>query len=132
MEELLRARLLANSGLAGLVGQRVTWLERPQGSLLPAVTLQIVSGPRSYTMSGPVGLVPYLIQIDAWGATYGSMKHVSRALVAALHTMKTAPLQAFIDSEDESSERQDGPDAAGSTTFFRTRLDTRVWFTPPA
>lgn len=132
MEELLLAALLGNTALTALVGDRVSWLDRPQGAALPAVTLQIAAGPRSYTMSGPVGLIPYVIQVDVWAGTYKSMKQVSRALIGALHTLKTAPLQAFIDSEDETSERQDGPDASSSTTFFRTRLDTRVWFTPPA
>lgn len=132
MEELLREALLANTALTALVGQRVTWLDRPQGSALPAVTLQIAAGARSYTMSGPVGLIAFVIQVDVWGGTYKSMKQVSRALIDALHSLKTAPLQAFIDSESETSERQDGPDATSSTTFYRTRLDCRVWFTPPA
>ncbi len=132
MEELLRAALLGNTALVALVGQRVTWLTRPQGAALPAVTLQIASAPRAYHMAGPDGLIPYLVQVDVWGGSYASMKQVSRAVVAALHTLKTPPLQAFIDSEDETAERQDGPDATNSTTFFRTRLDVRVWFTPPA
>lgn len=131
MEELLREALLESTALTALVAQRVTWLERPQGAALPAVTLQIASGPRSYTMAGPDGLIPYLIQVDIWGGTYASMKQVSRAVVAAMHTLKTPPLQVFIDSEDETAERQDGPDAGGSTTFYRTRLDCRVWFTTP-
>lgn len=130
MEELLRAALLANSSLTTLVGTRVTWLERPQGAALPAVTLQIVATARSYTMQGPVDLVPYTVQIDVWGGTYRSMKETSRAVIQALHTMKAAPLQAFVDSEDETFERQDGPDPTGSTTFYRTRLDCSVWFTP--
>lgn len=132
MEELLQAYLASNATLTALVSKRVNWLLRPQGSPLPAVALQIAAGPRSYTMSGPADLIPYVVQIDVWAANHKSMKQVSRAVVAALHELKTPPLQAFVDGEDETTERQDGPDASSSTTFFRTRLDTRVWFTPPA
>lgn len=131
MEELLRAALLANTALTALVGQRVTWLVRPQSSALPAVTLQVASAPRTYHMAGPDDLVAYLVQVDVWGGTYASMKQASRAVVAAMHALNAPPLQAFVDSEFESAERQDGPDASSSTTFYRTRLDCRVWFTPP-
>lgn len=130
MEEILRAALLADTALVALIGGRVTWLDRPQGAGLPAVTLQIVSAPRDYTLDGPVDLLGYGIQVDIWGGTYSAMKLTARATIAALHTLRTPPLQAFIDGEDETSERQDGPDAASSTTFYRTRLDCRVWFTP--
>lgn len=130
MEELLRARLLGNTALAALVATRIVWLQRPQGASLPGITLQVVSAPRTYTMAGPVGFLGYLVQVDVWGNSYASMKAVARAAVAALHTMKAAPLQAFIENEDETFESQDGPDAAGSTSFYRTRLDVRVWFTP--
>lgn len=130
MEELLRARLLANSALVALVAQRVVWLERPQGATLPSITLQIVSAPRDYTLSGPQGFLRYLVQIDVWASSYKSMKQAARATVAALHTLKAPPLQCFVENEDESFEAQGGPDSTGSTNFYRTRLDVRAWFTP--
>lgn len=130
MEELLRAHLLASAGVTALVSTRVTWLTRPQAAALPAVTLQLVGSSRTYGMSGPSDLVGNLVQVDVWAGTYATMKQTARAVIAALHELKDAPLQAFVESEDESSEAQDGPDTAGSTTFYRTRLDCRVWFTP--
>lgn len=132
MEEMLRDRLLANSGLAALISTRLTWLIRPQKSGLPAVTLQVFSAPRDYSMSGPSDLLNYGVQADVWAGSYKDMKAVSRALVAALHDLKTPPLQAFIDNEHETVERQDGPDPSGVNSFFRTRLDCRIWFTPAA
>lgn len=133
MEEALRTFLLANAGLAALVGTRITWLTRPQGSALPAVTLQVVSAGRGYTMQGREGLVGRLVQMDCWATSYASMKATERALVAALDGLKTDPFQgAFIESDGESHEAGDAADAQGSTDYFRARLDVRVWHFSPA
>lgn len=131
MEEALRAYLRADAALAALVSTRVEWLKRPQGSALPSVTLQIASAPRSYTMGGRVALVGYLVQMDVWAASYTSMKAVSRALIVALDGLIEAPFQAaLIENERETTEPQDGPDATGSTDFYRSSLDVRVWHQP--
>jgi hypothetical protein len=128
MEEGLIAYLLADAGVAALVATRVYWLRRPQGGALPSITLQIVSTDREYTQAGREGLVGYLVQIDVWGATFKSMKQVQRAVIAALDSLSTTPFQgAFIESERETAEDQDGPDATTSTTFYRASVDVRVW-----
>ena len=128
MESALRTFLLASAGLTALVGTRIVWLRRPQGSPLPSITLQVVSGAPDYTMAGRVGLVGRLVQMDVWAATYESMKNVEAALILALDDLTTDPFQgAFIESQRESAEDQDGPDATGSTTYFRSSLDVRIW-----
>jgi hypothetical protein len=131
MEAELRTFLLANAALTALIGQRVTWVRRPQASGLPALTLQIVGGSPDYTMAGRVDLVGRLVQMDIWAATYESMKAVERALIVALDVLNTAPFQAaFIESQRETSEAQVGPDATGSTDYFRSSSDVRVWHQP--
>lgn len=128
MEEALIAFLLADAGLAGLVGTRIDWLRRPQGAALPSITLQNASTAREYVMTGREGLVGYLVQIDVWGSTYKSMKQVHRAVIAALGDLNTAPFQgAFLETERETAEEQDGPDATASTTFYRASIDVRIW-----
>ena len=133
MEEALRALLLANTALAALVGRRIDWLERPQGKALPAITLQVISAPRRYTFKGRAPTVTRLVQIDIWGSTYATMKAASRAAVTALDEFTTAGFHGvFIEGERETSERRDGPDAAKSTSIFRTSLDVRAVFTDAA
>jgi len=126
MEESLVAQLLADAALAALVARRIKWLARPQASALPAVVLQVVSGPRGYTFAGPDGLTGYLVQIDCWAGTYPAAKGVARAAIAALGAL-SAPFQAaFVEGERDSFEA--GPAA---TDFFRTSLDVRVWHQEP-
>jgi hypothetical protein len=49
MEGALRARIVA---LATAAAARVYWVDRPQGTALPSITLQIISGDHPYTYSG--------------------------------------------------------------------------------
>lgn len=125
MEEDLVAFLLADAGLAALVSDRINWLLRPQGQVLPAVSLQVVSGARDYVIGhrGREGLVGYLVQFDVWAASFKSMKLVSRAIVAALDGLNAGAFQgAFIESERDTVETDDA-----ATTFYRGSIDARIW-----
>ena len=128
MKSDLSAYLLAATSLTALVSSRIKWLLRPQGSGLPAITLQTASAPRGYTMRGREGLVGYLVQFDIWGSTYAQTQAVLAALLPVLDGMTTLPFKmAFVENERESFEPQEGPDATASTDIFRTSLDVRVW-----
>ena len=128
MEEDFVQALLGNAALAALVGTRITWMSRPQGAGLPAVVLQVVSSPRDYTMDRRESLERPLIQIDIWGGDYPTAKITTRAVMAALDTLRTAPfLGAFIETERDNWEAGDGPQSDGSTEFYRVSLDVRVW-----
>ena len=128
MEEALRAALLADAGVAALVGRRVSWGARPQSSLLPAVILHNVSSPMTHTLRGRVGMTGHLVQIDCWGGSYAQAKALARAVTAALDALKAEPLQAFPESaRDDDFTQGDGPDPSGASDFYRTSIDARVW-----
>ena len=84
MEEAFRAALLAHSGLAALVGTRIDWGLR---GAVPSVRLLVVSKVPIQTYGGPIGLTPYRIQADCFGAKYGEAKRVARAVEAAVATL---------------------------------------------
>lgn len=80
MEEALRTLLRGNAAVAALVGSRVDWGMRPQGSSLPAICLTIVSdAPVDHSLDGP-GVSQARVQIDCFGVTYGSAKDTARAV----------------------------------------------------
>lgn len=123
MEEAVVAYLLANTTLAGLLGNRINWNTRPQGSQLPAIVLQRVSGTTDYTMDGPSGLKQSRVQIDCWAKTYGSSVAVSRAVKSALSGLRadlgsTNIQGAFVDNERQSFEQ-----GAGGEEFHRVSID---------
>lgn len=127
MEEALVQQLLANSALTNLVGQRITWSLRDQGSALPAIVLVLVYDPPEYLMDARGGFTETVLQMDCWGRTYGEAKTVARALDAALAGLTDPFRRAFIDAFSDDAFRDDAPVSGGGSTLYRTSLDVRLW-----
>ncbi len=130
MEEALLALLLADTALAGLVGDRIEWEELAKGTAMPAVVLNQISGARSYTFRGRIGLVSYLIQVDCWGATAKSSRDVSQAFrsftdafMATPEAARAGVLRGLFLEEQRSSK---DPGVNGTGTFYRTLHEVRV------
>jgi hypothetical protein len=124
MEETLRSHLM---GSLPALGERLDWGLRPQGSVLPAITLTLISRVRDQTFRGRSGLARARVQIDCWETSYGAAKMLARTVVTASDTLNSwagGPfLGAFIDSErDDVGDAQPAP-------IFRTSLDFVVWHT---
>jgi len=123
MEEALTSYLLADAGVAGLVGSRTTWSARSQASALPAIVLQVIDGAPVYTDEGETGLTATRVQADCWRRDYASAKQVARALKARLSgarvTTGGVEFQAvFADSEPDLFER-----SQGGEELYRTSMD---------
>jgi hypothetical protein len=128
MESALIAALLANAGLAAKVGDRIKWDVLTQGSAFPAIRLHLISAADDYTMDGRVGFIGHLVQMDVFAGASADRKATVRALIAALDTLTSPPLQAVIEGRDNSFDAPGlGPSAAGSSNLFRASLDVRVW-----
>lgn len=130
MEEALRALLLADAAVADLVGTRVTWAMRPQGSDLPAIVLWLISGREESHFQGPDHVADSLVQIDCWAATYGAAKRVARAAQAALAGYRDtgdSPPGIFQGLFVEAA--RDAVDDAQPAPLYRTSLDVRAWTT---
>lgn len=127
MEEALRSLLLASGAITALVGDRVTWAIRPQGSALPAIVLWLVSEREGYTHSGPEGAMDSLVQVDCWASTFASAMAVSRAVRAALSFHDGGSFQGvFVETvRNTFDDEQPQP-------FHRLSLDIRVWSTAAA
>jgi hypothetical protein len=128
MEESLIQLLLADSGLSALVSTRVYPGSRPQGSALPAVVLNRISGGPGYADDGETGLTNTRIQIDCWAATYGQAKLVARAVTASLSDFQGTIGNTVFCSvmlEDERDLREGGGNVPENP--FRTSLDFDVW-----
>ena len=123
MEEDIRARLAGTLTIAAQVRERITWGAREQGAALPAVCMQVISGPREYQMSGPTGLKAARVQVECWGSTYEDAKRLARLVNTSLGGAIFGVVQgAFLDSERDIA----GTDAGGRRVFC-TSMDFRVW-----
>lgn len=127
MEEDLIAALLADAGLAALVGPRISWSLRPQAEALPALQLTVVSRDRDELLTEPGRLNSYRIQADAWAGTYAGAKALARAALAAFDAL-AAPFQgAFLLTERDLSDLSPGPQGGVGRTLFRISQDIELW-----
>lgn len=105
----LRARLIAASPVTALVEQRIYWVDRPQASALPAVTLQTVTEDRPQHMQGFDGLDVSTVQMDVWGASYAQVQQIKEAALAAVIPENTGNgvrfARAFVDFIRDLGER---------------------------
>lgn len=82
LESALRAQLLADATVSGLIGTRLYPVVLPEGVQLPAVTYQRVSRTPARDLGG-VAYTQSRIQVDCWGRSYGDAKAVAHAVRAA-------------------------------------------------
>jgi hypothetical protein len=105
----LRARLIAAASVTALVAQRVYWVDRPQASALPAITLQTISEARPQHLKGFDGLSASRVQIDCWAPSHIGSTQLADAVIAAVVPENTANGihfdRAFIDSIRDLGER---------------------------
>lgn len=83
-QDALRARLIDDPAVLAVVSTRVTWVDRPQGEGLPAITLQTIFEDRPQTHEGFDGLDVSHVQIDCWAASYTAANQAKEAAIAAL------------------------------------------------
>lgn len=127
MQESLRAVLLADAGVAGLVGSRVVWGERAQGSGYPAVVLSRISGSPYGAVSGPSDLTLTRIQVDCYDLTLGGAVAVERAVVACLDGYRGVSGETDFASVFIETVRDMPPsEATGGERPYRISLDFMV------
>lgn len=102
MQGGLRARLLASAQVQAAAGTRIYWVQRPQTSALPAITLQTISDGRPEHLKGQDGARETRVQMDVWAATYAAALSLARAAIAAV----TGP--AVTDGKRFGNTRVDG------------------------
>lgn len=130
MEEALRSRFLADGAVAALVGTRVTWIDRPQGSGLPAVTLQKITPGRDYTYGGASGSSSPMVQADCWGGTYAEAKALERAVIAMAERRAVVGGVKFAPSFVEAARDMAPEDLPGGGKAYRVSIDLIVWNNP--
>ena len=130
MKEQLRSYLIADPAIKGLVEQRVTWVTRPRGQVLPAIVLTHVSGARHYAMEAPSHLVTSRVQVDCWALNNKTATTMGRAVNAAMGGLRTmfdgVSIQAaFLESEQDLPDDASPPDEQ----IHRVSMDWMIWHT---
>lgn len=122
MEKALRARIMA---AAPVVGTRVYWGIRPQGSALPAIVLTTVSDNRTQHMKGFDTYQAKRVQVDCYATTYEQAVDLREAVIAevvpATEQGLTRFLRAFV-----NNTMSRGEDTTNGYVH-RQMLDLTIW-----
>lgn len=120
--------LLADAGLAAIVGTRITWERRKEGTPLPAIVLHLINANERYSMTRRLTFTDAIVQADLETAGFLEGVLLERAWLAATDTLKTKPLQVFPEARRGSVEAAEDPDpVTGSTDAYQRQVDNRVW-----
>ena len=124
MQTQLRARLLADAAISGLVGTRIDWDIRPQGKTLPAITLSLVSDRREQHMGGLQTTRGTWVQFDVWATTAAQVATLRDAIVGLIATGATQDGITFFGAQNiDAGNRGLG---VGETTGFEETSTTIV------
>lgn len=106
VEEAVKARLGAVSGVTSLISTRVYPVKLPQSATLPAVTYQRVSTIRENAMAADPGVARTRLQVTCAADSYSGLKAVTEAVRAALQRYRgtvggVVVLDVFLDNETD-------------------------------
>lgn len=121
-ESLLSDHLLADTGIAAIVGNKVFALVIPEGTVLPCLSFQRLSGQPANTLSGHSGLEAITVQIDAWGRTYSETKELAKAVRAAM------PAQGAVWGAHLMEDQDFFEDGTNLRNYYRVSMEYLVWF----
>ena len=127
----MSADLRDRAKVADVAGGAVYRDERPQGSPLPAIVLQVASDPRQTTYDDDASLRETRTQADCMAASRGDADLLAEALLAAVLPRGVHGSTRFSRSFVASSRTYSDRVAAGGTIFV-TSLDLSVWHQPAA
>ena len=83
-EKALYTILSTTGGVTQYVGEKIYPVKIPEGTGLPAISYQQISGPREHNVSGAIGWVESRYQINSWAATYLEACDVATAVRVAI------------------------------------------------
>jgi hypothetical protein len=124
----LLTRLRANAGVTALIGTKSAWVQMPQGTARPYVTLLDLTPNRPQTMKG-WDLEASRVQIDAWADTPESAVAVMEAVLTALVPGHTTSGHTFQRADVALGPRDVAGERDGIEPVFRKSADLMIHHT---
>ena len=120
-----RQRLLDDGDVAAIVGNRVDWTDRPQGSDYPAVLLKLVADPRPQHMTGFMAVRSSRVEANCYGRSRWEVVQLREAVIAAVVLPGTADGVRFDRSYIENVIDRGSDSDTGF--IHRDLIDCTIW-----
>lgn len=122
MEIALRALLSSTAAVTSLIPDtslQISWGILPQGTPLPALVLNVISGQDdSIHQQGTGGLWRFRVQIDCYGDTYLPAVTLANAVIDTLHGHSAGNFRLML-----LADRRDHHEAGAADRPYRIGLD---------
>ena len=132
VEKSVYDKLAGTSAVTTIVGTNIFYLNAPQGTALPYITINRVSTDAILTSSGPTATATTNVtdQVDMFGATYESVKLLADAVRATLFGWTDTGADPSISASLLTGERDELiPPATGTgVPVYQVSQDYSIWF----
>jgi len=132
MQEALVKRLLASNAIAAQLGNRITWVSRPDRDSLPALVLVLVNDPEEETHDSLDNLQYSRIQFSCWGESFGSTQLLKRVVSSEMHQVNTTDDVLFEEAIKLSGISMPMEQLDSGTKLFHYAMDFMVPYRPVA
>lgn len=133
----VRAYILADATVAGLIGTRLYPIKVPQAGTFPAATMQKITEPRFGHLRGGGALAAPRYQIDAWTReSFTGSQALAKAIrdrisgfAGVLEDSTESPATSYlVKIRFDDSRDMFEPDVNGG--YYRTSTDYVIWHRP--
>ncbi len=124
IETDLTAYVQRQAAITALIGTRFEPVLNTQGTVMPAVSYQMISGPRDHSHDGP-GLTSYRVQLTVTDTTYTGMVAVAKLLASALDGKRWTGVDGSYVSFVENELDGMAP-SAGQAGYYLRRIDVMI------
>lgn len=124
IEDVIAYRLLADSNVTALIGDRIFPIQAAQNTAAPLIIYTLITTEPTNLLSESVGFVGSRFQFDMWAKTKKEAKTLGNKVRASLDALSGTILGVRVDGtlyEDEF----DGYD--GEANLFRVSQEYRFW-----
>jgi hypothetical protein len=126
--EAIRARLVADATISGIVGTRIRPEERPQSDELPAITYTLADMERPHYVNGQyVGQSDATIQFDCWATTRAVCVTLKAAIEQSFDGFRGTQSGVVIRwcGQVNELDLDEPPEPGSDTATFHTVIDYR-------
>ena len=125
LSQALVTRLLADTGLAAAVDDRIHWSIVPQDTPLPYIRLQVVSDHEDTDIKGRPLPHDARVQMDCFAMSYGETRMLAKLVKAALR--EPAQVAGVQFGRAQFAGPRDGGEDGDGSWVHRASLDCALW-----
>ena len=129
IEKAIYSVLANDANVGGLVGVKIFPVRVPQGTAMPAITYEQLTGPREHTMDGPFGMAAPTWAITSWASSYGGARALADYVRLALdgYDSTVGTVKVYVGMLENEVDVSEGSADISATYRWGKRQTYVIW-----